>query len=51
MVPLALSAPPWGMTGTGRGMGGSPSELMGLWPTLVPKDLVDPGVRIDVVDV
>jgi hypothetical protein len=51
MVPLALSAPPWGMTGTGRGMGGSPSELMGLWPTLVPKNLVDPGVRIDVVDV
>jgi hypothetical protein len=51
MVPLALSAPPWGITGTGRGMGGSPSELMGLWPTLVPKELVDPGVRIDVVDV
>lgn len=49
VVPLALSAPPWGLSGTGRGMGGAPSELMGLWPTLVPKSLVDPGVRIEVV--
>jgi len=51
IVPLALSAPPWGMTGTGRGMGGSPSQLMGLWPALVPRDLVDAGVRIDVEEV
>ena len=51
VVPLALSAPPWGMSGTGRGMGGAPSELMGLWPTLVPKALVDPGVRIEIEEV
>lgn len=46
MTPLALSAPPWGMSGTGRGMAGRPSELLGLWPTLVDKALVDPAVRI-----
>ena len=51
IVPLALSAPPWGMSGTGRGMGGAPSELMGLWPTLVPKSLVDGGVRIEIEEV
>jgi hypothetical protein len=51
LVPLSLSAPPWGLTGTGRGMAGGPTELLGLWPTLVPKSAVDPGVRIDVVEV
>jgi hypothetical protein len=51
MVPLALSAPPWGLTGTGRAMGGSPSQLIGLWPALVDRTVVDAGVRIDVEEV
>ena len=45
MVPLALSAPPWGMTTFGRGAG-RPSRLLGLWPTLVPRDVVDRGVVV-----
>jgi len=50
LVPLALSAPPAGMTGIGRG-GGAPTELLGIWPTLVDKSLVDPGVTVVVEDV
>lgn len=46
MVPLALSAPPWGLSGTGRGMSGRPSQLLGLWPTLVDKSGVDGRVRV-----
>lgn len=46
MTPLVLSSPPWGLSGTGRAMSGRPSQLIGLWPTLVDKALVDPGVRI-----
>jgi hypothetical protein len=51
LVPLALSAPPWGMTGAGRGMSGKPSQLLGLWPTLVPKDLVDERVGYEITTV
>ena len=51
LVPLSLSAPPWGFTGMGRGGGGGPTQLLGLWPTLVDRSLVDAGVRIDVVEV
>jgi hypothetical protein len=51
MAPMALSAPPWGLTGTGRGMGGAASQLMGLWPALVDKAAVDPGVAIEMVEV
>jgi hypothetical protein len=29
----------------GRG-GARPTELLGIWPTLVEKDLVDPHVRV-----
>lgn len=47
MVPLSLSAPPAGMTAFGRGAG-RPSELLGIWPTLVEKDLVDPRVSVHV---
>ena len=47
MVPLTLSGPAAGMTGVGRG-GGSPSELLGLWPTLVDKPLIDPHVTVAV---
>ena len=46
MIPLALSAPPWGLSGTGRGMSGRPSQLLGLWPTLVDKSAIDPTVRV-----
>jgi len=45
LIPLSLSAPPAGFTGMGRG-GGGPTELLGIWPTLVPKELVDPHVRV-----
>jgi hypothetical protein len=46
LVPLTLSAPPAGMTGAGRGGGASASELLGIWPTLVDKALVDTEVRV-----
>jgi Acyclic terpene utilisation family protein AtuA len=45
LVPLTLSAPPAGMTGAGRAGGGA-TELLGIWPTLVDKRLVDDHVRI-----
>jgi len=45
MVPLTLSGPAAGMTGMGRG-GAAPTELLGLWPTLVEKDLVDAAVTV-----
>lgn len=45
MVPLTLSAPPAGLTGMGRG-GARPTELLGLWPTLVEKALVDSHVVV-----
>jgi Acyclic terpene utilisation family protein AtuA len=47
MVPLTLSAPPAGMTGMGHG-GRRATELLGIWPTLVEKSLVDPHVRVEV---
>jgi hypothetical protein len=50
MVPLTLSAPPAGMTGMGRGAG-KPTELLGIWPTLVEKELVDPRVTVHVEEV
>jgi len=50
MVPLTLSAPPAGMTGMGRGAG-KPTELLGIWPTLVEKELVDPSIRVHVEEV
>ena len=50
MVPLTLSAPPAGMTGMGRGAG-RPTELLGIWPTLVEKSLVDPHVTVHVEEV
>jgi hypothetical protein len=51
LVPLALSAPPWGMTGAGRGMTGRPSQLLGLWPALVPKEMVDEQVHHEITAV
>jgi hypothetical protein len=34
----------------GRG-GGRPTELVGIWPTLIEKALVDPHVRVAVEEV
>ncbi len=45
LVPLTLSAPPAGLTGMGRG-GARPTELLGIWPTLVDRKLVDQQVRV-----
>ncbi|HEY6317630.1 MAG TPA: acyclic terpene utilization AtuA family protein, partial [Acidimicrobiia bacterium] len=50
LVPLTLSGPAAGMTGVGRG-GTTPSELLGLWPTLVDKAAVDAHVRVSVEEV
>ncbi|MGH9015170.1 MAG: acyclic terpene utilization AtuA family protein [Acidimicrobiia bacterium] len=50
LVPLSLSSPPPGFTGMGRG-GGRATELLGIWPTLVEKDLVDPDVRVAVEEI
>ncbi len=43
---LGLSGPP-GLFGLGRG-GGGPSRLLDIWPTLVPKELVDEQVEVRV---
>jgi hypothetical protein len=51
LVPLALSSPPAGLTGMGRGMAGGTTELLGIWPTLVDKKLVDPGVTVAVEEI
>ena len=51
LVPLALSAPPAGLTGMGRGIAGGTTELLGIWPTLVDRALVDPAVSITVEEV
>jgi hypothetical protein len=50
LVPLTLSAPPAGLTGAG-GRGGGPTELLGIWPTLIDKKLVDDHVRITIEEV
>ncbi|MGQ0823896.1 MAG: acyclic terpene utilization AtuA family protein [Actinomycetota bacterium] len=51
LVPLTLSAPPAGMTGSGRAGGGGPTELLGIWPTLVDAEAVDERVRVVVEEV
>ncbi len=51
MPPLALSAPPFGMTTFGRGIFESPSELVGLWPTLLPRALVEREVLVQMTEV
>ncbi len=50
LVPLTLSAPPAGMTGMGRG-GGSATELLEIWPTLIDKQVVDREVRVVIEEV
>ncbi len=46
--PLLLSGPP-----TASAVAGTPAprELMGLWSTLIPRELVEPGVRVEVQEV
>jgi hypothetical protein len=51
LIPLTLSAPPAGFTGMGRGGGGRPSELLGIWPALVDRKLVDENVRVTIEEV
>jgi hypothetical protein len=51
LVPLTLSAPPAGMTGMGRGTGGGATELLGIWPTLLEKALIDPHVTVTLHEV
>lgn len=43
---LGLSGPP-GLFGVGRG-GGGPSRLLEIWPTLVPKALVDEQISVEI---
>ena len=50
LVPLTLSAPPAGMTGAGGGGRGA-TELLGIWPTLIDKRLVDDQVRVTIEEV
>ena len=50
MVPLMLSAPPAGHTTMGRAASGS-TELLEIWPTLVEKSFVDPGVTVTIQEV
>jgi hypothetical protein len=52
LVPLTLSAPPAGLTGAGGGGGGrGGTELLGIWPTLVDKKVVDAEVRVTLEEV
>ena len=51
LVPLTLSAPPAGMTGAGGGGRGGGTELLGIWPTLIDKTLVDDQVRVTIEEV
>lgn len=47
-APLALSAPPWGLTTFGRGIADGPSQMLGLWPTHIERGLIESGVRVTV---
>jgi hypothetical protein len=51
LVPLTLSAPPAGLTGAGGGGRGGGTELLGIWPTLIDKQLVDDQVRVTIEEV
>ena len=47
---LGLSGPPT-ITGTGRGRGGAPTQLLAVEPFAVERDLVDAQVRVDLTEV
>lgn len=48
LVPLGLNGPP---TASGVGARSRPRELLALWPTLIPRDEVEPYVKIEVTEV
>ena len=47
---LGLSGPA-GMSVAGVTVGGEPRPLLGLWPALVARTAVEPGVRVEIVEV
>ncbi len=47
---LGLSGPA-GMSVAGITVGGEPRPLLGLWPTLVSRAAVEPGVRVELIEV
>jgi hypothetical protein len=47
---LGLSGPA-GMSVSGTSVGADPRPLLGLWPALVRRDLVEPGVTVEVTEV
>lgn len=51
MTPLVLSGPAAGLTGMGASFGGRPREMLGIWPTLVPRDRVDAHVAVTIEEV
>lgn len=51
MTPLTLSGPAAGLTGMGASFGGDARELLGIWPTLVRRELVDPRVSVTLEEV
>jgi len=48
MTPLVLSGPAAGLTGMGASFGGKAREMLAIWPTLIPRTLVDPHVSVTV---
>ncbi len=48
LVPLGLNGPP---TASGVGSRPRPRELLALWPTLVPRSLVEPQIKIELTQV
>ncbi len=51
LVPLTLVGSARRVDRRGRGGGGGPTELLGIWPTLIDKALVDDHVRITIEEV
>jgi hypothetical protein len=47
---LGLSGPA-GMSVSGTSVGADPRPLLGLWPALVRRELVEPGIRVEVTEV
>jgi Acyclic terpene utilisation family protein AtuA len=47
---LGLSGPA-GMSVSGTSVGADPRPLLGLWPALVRRDLVEPGIRVEMSEV
>jgi hypothetical protein len=46
---LGLSGPPT-IAGTGRSRDGKPTQLLAVDPIAVPRELVDPGVRVELTE-